>query len=505
TDGRPLITDFGLAKRVAGDSGLTATGAVLGTPSYMPPEQASGRQADVGPHSDVYSLGAILYELLTGRPPFCAATAVATLRQVTDHPPTAPHKLNHDLPQDLETICLKCLEKSPHVRYHSARELAEELGRFLNHEPIQAKPATAVRKAEAWLRRRPWAIATTASLVVLALAYVIYFQFQQNLLHQHQQSHPQYVREPGARTESLNNWSPLFLVGFYLVIAGHMIHRWKSLCLTGWQQFFDPKPLSADPQPVSTTVRNICGAIGLSAVAYGLLLAAKCVETYVWEGPVRFRFVFEILPLSVFGMWLLVRVGKDYHQAVYGRASRQIDPEQLGRMRELLLSGDPVAATRTYRQAVPDAAAEEAHRFVGRLALKVEAAEPERYAAGQSKLWQINWRGVGVCLVAEVVIALAMRWAMGLPHPLVIVVGFGGGCLFSAGMVAGVRLKNPSRRILVGTFLATLGFFFVCFGLAFFSDSNSLGSPFENAFVPFLGGAFLVLSACTQTRRRRGS
>jgi tRNA A-37 threonylcarbamoyl transferase component Bud32 len=135
-DDRPRITDFGLAKRVETDSGLTRTGDVLGSPSYMSPEQASSQREEVGPQSDVYSLGAILYELLAGRAPFHASTAWETLCQVIQSPPVPPRKLNPDVPHDLETICLKCLEKSPSRRFTTAHDLAEELERFLRGERI---------------------------------------------------------------------------------------------------------------------------------------------------------------------------------------------------------------------------------------------------------------------------------------------------------------------------------------------------------------------------------
>jgi serine/threonine protein kinase len=164
---QPRITDFGLARQMHDRAGITKTGVALGTPSYMPPEQAAGKRGEMGPASDVYSLGAILYELLTGRPPFKAASPMDTILQVLEQEPVSPRKLNPLTPPDLETICQKCLEKSPLKRYHSARELAEELGRFLNHEPILARRASRIRRMWNWGRRRPWILTGMASLLVL--------------------------------------------------------------------------------------------------------------------------------------------------------------------------------------------------------------------------------------------------------------------------------------------------------------------------------------------------
>jgi serine/threonine protein kinase len=151
----PKIADFGLAKRLEVDSGLTHTGTIVGTPSYMAPEQAGGRVHDIGPAADVYSLGALLYHLLTGRPPFNGATALDTLQQVQSQPPVPPTRLQPKVPRDLETICLKCLEKEPHRRYPSALALAEDVRRFLAGEPIRARPATVPERAFKWARRRP--------------------------------------------------------------------------------------------------------------------------------------------------------------------------------------------------------------------------------------------------------------------------------------------------------------------------------------------------------------
>jgi serine/threonine-protein kinase len=138
--GQPHVTDFGLAKRVADGSGLTATGAVLGTPSYMPPEQAAPQRGPLSPASDVYSLGAILYHLLTGRPPFQAATVMDTLILVLDQDPVPPRMLNPSVDKELEIICLKCLQKAPDLRYSTAAHLATELQAFLHGEPISAQP-----------------------------------------------------------------------------------------------------------------------------------------------------------------------------------------------------------------------------------------------------------------------------------------------------------------------------------------------------------------------------
>jgi serine/threonine protein kinase/formylglycine-generating enzyme required for sulfatase activity len=162
----PKVTDFGVA-RIAGHEGMTATGEVLGTPSYMPPEQASGRVGEVGPAADVYSLGAVLYNTLTGRPPFQAATAVETLLQVQSQEPLPPRRLNSGVPRDLQTICLRCLQKNPSRRYGTAAELAADLERFLVGEPILARPAGRLERAVKWVKRRPVLAAMWALIVVL--------------------------------------------------------------------------------------------------------------------------------------------------------------------------------------------------------------------------------------------------------------------------------------------------------------------------------------------------
>jgi serine/threonine-protein kinase len=177
-DGTPRITDFGLARRLEGAAGLTQSGAPLGTPSYMAPEQAEGKSREVGPAADIYALGAILYELLTGRPPFRAETAAETLRQVASQGPVPPSRLNAAVPRDPETICLKCLEKDPRRRYASAAALAADLQRFQRDEPIVARPVGPLERVLRWARRRPTAAAlgaTALALVGLALGGGVWF------------------------------------------------------------------------------------------------------------------------------------------------------------------------------------------------------------------------------------------------------------------------------------------------------------------------------------------
>ena len=171
-DGVPKITDFGLAKLLERDEGLTRAGEILGTSSYMAPEQIRGLPDQITPATDVYSLGAILYETLTGRPPFKGTTPLSTMEQVSSQDPLAPGKLQRHLPRDLETICLKCLEKEPHRRYPTAMELAEDLGRFLQGQPILARPIPAWERAWKWARRWPSAAAALAVLV-LAVALLM--------------------------------------------------------------------------------------------------------------------------------------------------------------------------------------------------------------------------------------------------------------------------------------------------------------------------------------------
>jgi serine/threonine protein kinase len=166
SNGIPKISDFGLAKRLESDSRQTETGQIMGSPSYMAPEQAQGHAKDVGPAADIYALGAILYEMLTGRPPFKGETPMETVRQVINDDPVPPSRLVPRVPRDMETICLKCLVKEPRKRYETASEFADDLERFLKGESIKARSSGRWERALKWAHRRP--VAATLSLWSLA-------------------------------------------------------------------------------------------------------------------------------------------------------------------------------------------------------------------------------------------------------------------------------------------------------------------------------------------------
>ena len=182
-DGEPRITDFGLAKRVRDDDEshsptLTESGQILGTAGYMSPEQAAGKSRLVGPASDIYSLGAVLYALLTGQAPFAGETPSHTIMQVLHKEPVSPRTLNPSVPRDLETICLKCLEKEPHKRYGAAQLLADDLRLFLEGKPVKARPVGSIERGWRWCRRNSvlTALVCVILLVVLCLPIVVWSQ-----------------------------------------------------------------------------------------------------------------------------------------------------------------------------------------------------------------------------------------------------------------------------------------------------------------------------------------
>jgi WD40 repeat protein/tRNA A-37 threonylcarbamoyl transferase component Bud32 len=227
-NGQPFVTDFGLAKRVE-DQGQTRSGAILGTPSYMPPEQASGKKG-LTTAADVYSLGAILYELLTGRPPFRADTPLDTLLQVLDREPEAPRAVNPRVDRDLETICLKCLRKEPAQRYGTAEALADDLERWLRGEPIHARPVGPAERLVKWARRRPAAAAALLiSLMALAVLMGLGRAYNERLERANQELAAEKATVEKERDRSQARlWKSLFEQARAERATGQ---RWKSLSL----------------------------------------------------------------------------------------------------------------------------------------------------------------------------------------------------------------------------------------------------------------------------------
>ena len=194
----PKITDFGLAKQLerrteTDGASLTETGVVVGTPSYMAPEQAAGKTKEIGPAADIYALGAILYEMTTGRPPFRGATAIETIGQVLSEDAISPRRLRKELPRDLETICMKCLQKEPRRRYASALDLADDLDRFLAGESIRARPVSSLERAWRWCRRKPMQAALSAALGVALVGAIVGFFFWRQALNERENQEREYT------------------------------------------------------------------------------------------------------------------------------------------------------------------------------------------------------------------------------------------------------------------------------------------------------------------------
>lgn len=387
--GRPRVTDFGLAKQVDRRLDATRTGAVMGTPAYMPPEQAAARRGEVGPASDVYSLGAILYELLTGRPPFRGESPMDTALKVLEQEPVPPRALNPLTPRDLETICLKCLEKNPLRRYASARELAEELGRFLDHEPIVARRASWARRAWSQARRRPWLLTGVATVGLLVLLAVSYGLWAENSYLRYRLEHPGFVAKPGpfakpgpiseqlARLYSTINLPVLLLLSVGQPLLFSHLQRSRR---TG--------------RAPSRAVLFGAGLAGVTGVVAGTWLALRAIDAWVWEGQFQIEWAAVALLTAWLGggtAWRAVRTQELFES---GQGALELGEDDLQTIRGLILQGNLVQAVRTYRQRTGAGLAEAKGEVEGmRIALRREM--PDRFSVrAESRLTDLVTRGL---------------------------------------------------------------------------------------------------------------
>ena len=448
-DDRPRITDFGLAKRVETDSGLTRTGDVLGSPSYMPPEQASSRPDELGPPSDVYSLGAILYELLTGRPPFRGVTPLETLCQVIQSPPVSPRKLNPDVPQDLETICLKCLEKRPQQRYHSARELAEELGRFLSHAPIHARPVSLARRAAFWATRHPGAIAAAAALLVIGLAVLAYGLWTENRLLVWQHAHPEYLRIAGPWTERVGMANAVGSMIWVCTVWINLFYIKRARGLKSWKPLFVADPLTQFlplHQPPGGPWMLALGVIGCVGVVYALVLVAMMTEAFVWEATYSFHGCVNVYTLSFFGMMAILTVALDANRRAYGSSVRRLSPEDSDAIRRAVRAGDVFGAIKMYRGKAIGASGAAAREFVGRLGAEIEAEHPGEIAASIRTLYRVRPRRLLIGLLIEGAVLGAILTMLAAPTRVPWTLEFLAGCLLGSGIIFYVRIASGGFR-----------------------------------------------------------
>ena len=352
---RPRITDFGLAKQTRDDMSLTQTGVMMGSPGYMPPELAQGRRTLVGPPSDVYSLGAILYELLTGRPPFQGETPLATIRQVVEEDPVSPHKINPNVARDLETICLKCLAKQPEQRYATARMMAEEMGRFINNEPILAQPPGIARKTLCWIRKHPWSITAAASFLIMGLVMLIFGLWEQVHYQKWLLTHaagniinltPMSIKLIKLLNNMLFNigliWLATVPLMFYLKLSRR--HTWKQQWMA---LYWKPEPI----YPIPYYGRIFVIMLGSFLIMAALFLIYLNIYFFIWENnlPISLRLQLLVIYFMLyFNISLIRRVIREQFFNYTFQPVEQLPSDQYQRICDAIFSGKMRSARKIY-------------------------------------------------------------------------------------------------------------------------------------------------------------
>jgi hypothetical protein len=469
----------------------------MGTPNYMPPEQATGRHDRIGSHSDVYALGAILYELLTGEPPFKSANPMDTLLKVIEAQPVAPRARRPEIPPDLETICLKCLEKSPQRRYPSARELAEDLDRFLRREPIHARPASWVRKAASWTRRHPGVLAAAAALVAFGLIASLYHLAADNAFLRAQHADPALTRQAGPRGAALETWTTAsVVVSFPAILIISLWSLWRAQ-----RRRTDPSHPNRWNQPLPPGLRVAAACLGVATICVSVIILAKSIDAYVWEGAPGFLDTLHAVYIPGWlGLWLLELVVRDYRLANFGSSEPSVlTTQQKDAIQNELVHSGRIPATKLYREFLPAASLAESKAYIDQLESQWRQRDPQAYAAAR-KSQALNWRLMAICAGLEAA-ALVVLW-LAVPAVRPMALDFAYGFAIGPFLMAMSRLGSSGWKS-VAIILVTVMVVFVLFGiLEYYSPPSPTGPQ-----GPFLFGILFgaVLFICGRTPRRSRS
>jgi hypothetical protein len=474
----------------------------------MPPEQAGGRHGDIGPASDVYSLGAMLYELLTGRPPFRGNTAMATILEVLEAEPVALRSIKADIPPDLETISLKCLEKSPTARYPTARALAEELDRFIKGEPIQAKPASLLRKTVSWTRRHPGTLAAIAAFVIFTLSFGVLYLIEENAFLRAKLADPAIKRLPAERSDSLMLWGSISIIIMAICILVSVAINRRNARSVSIEKGVDPRLQNRQIKLLSGRMRALILCVGLLLLGSSLALMAMSIQAHVWEGVPLLVFFSPIYCSMYFGLMSFGFLIRDYRRANFGAASRQLTEEQIESIRRAIEDFDIRSAVNLYTKAVPDAERLEAVQFVTQYAKNLKKQKPEKFAPPTFSFATLNWTAmkrfafIDACFIAFICLVTKLP-----PHPSWTIAQFVYSCLFGLGIVACSRVKSFGKLILILTpaLLATaLTEGFILSNPAYVGTKpNNPAYWILACALGFISGAFMM--GCGFIRRRKRS